>query len=315
MQNFQHSDVTRRGFLQAAALGAMTSGLAASGLTASAAQPIVRTGKPYFKLSLAAYSFNRQLSRFWPQPTNKPGTMTLSDFINFAAGQNVDAVELTSYYFPNPLASADLIALKEQTFRLGLDISGTAIGNDFCLPAGEKRDEQLALCRQWIDHAADLGAPVIRIFAGKVPKGDQEEAAIARCVEGINASLQHAAKRGVILALENHHGITATSDQILKIVEQVEPSPWFGINFDSGNFHTADPYADLEKIAPYTVNAQIKLVMKSPDGKKSPADLKRVVSILRQANYRGYIVLEYEEPEDPYVEIPKALDRLRELIG
>lgn len=315
MQESASSPMNRRSFLQTAALGAAVAGTAAWSAPSLAAEPIVRTGKPFFKLSLAAYSFNKQLVRYLPKPSIKGESLTLSAFIDFAAAQNVDAVELTSYYVPQPVTSEELNRLKEQTYRLGLDISGTAIGNDFCLPPGEARDAQLKLCRDWIDHAADMGAPVIRIFAGRVPSGEKEEVAVARCIEGINESLKHAAKRGVVLALENHHGITSTPEQLLKLVQQVEPSPWFGINFDSGNFHTADPYGDLEKIAPYAVNAQLKLSMKSPTGEKSKADLARIVSILKGANYRGYIVLEYEEPEDPFVEVPKALLKLRELIA
>ncbi|SFI15160.1 TIM barrel protein [Planctomicrobium piriforme] len=302
--------LSRRTFLQTAAAATF-----ASGLPVLAANPITRNGKPFFKLSLAAYSFHRQMVRNWPKPSEKPGAMSLVDVVNYCAEENLDAVELTSYYFPNPLTPAYLMQLKEQTFRLGLDISGTAIGNDFCLPPGPERDAQLALCRQWIDYAADMGAPVIRIFAGQVPKGDTEENATARCVAAINESLQYAAQKGIVLGLENHHGITSTPEQLLNIVRQVEPSPWFGINFDSGNFKTADPYGDLEKIAPYAVNAQIKVVVSPNNGSKVPTDLKRVVSMLKQANYRGYIVLEYEEPEDPRVEIPKYLDQLRELIA
>ncbi len=308
-------ELNRRRFLQISGLAAASlTGLSPAGF-AHAADPITRTGKPFFKLSLAAYSFNRQLARFWPKPANETGGMALSEFIEYAASLNLDAVELTGYYFPNPVTSDALLKVKEQTYRLGLDISGTAIGNDFCVAPGPKRDEQLALCRTWIDAAAEMGAPVIRIFAGQVPKGEKEEVAVARCVEGINECLVHAAKKGVVLALENHHGITSTPAQLLGIVKQVTPSPWFGINFDSGNFFSADPYADLEQIAPYAVNAQIKLSVKTADKKKSPSDLKRVISILRQAAYRGYVVLEYEEPEDPRVEIPKAVDKLRELIA
>jgi sugar phosphate isomerase/epimerase len=158
-----------------------------------------------------------------------------------------------------------------------------------------------------------MGAPVIRIFAGKIPKGDKEEDALDRCVAGINESLDYAATKGVVLALENHGGITSTPQQILNIVQRVKPSPWFGVNFDSGNFNTDDPYADLEKIAPYAVNAQVKVALKVK-GKKEPADLGRIVKILKAANYRGYVVLEYEEKE-PLKEIPMYLEKLRKLIS
>ena len=262
------------------------------------------------KLSLAGYSFNRML----PRPGRKPeGEITLNDFIDYCAKLNLDGTELTYYYFPAEVTNEYLMNLKQQTFRLGLDISGTAIGNDFCLAEGEARQAQINLCKKWIDHSAVMGAPVIRIFAGKVPKGDTEEAALDRCVAGINECLEYAAQKGVFLALENHGGITATPEQLLAIVERVNDSPWFGVNYDSGNFRTADPYADLAKIAPYAVNAQIKVAVEV-DGKKQPADLKRMVEILLAAEYRGYVVLEYEE-SDPYGEIPEYISKLRDLIG
>lgn len=302
---------TRRRFLQSTA--AASSLLLAGSRPAFAAEPPVRNGEPHFKLSLAAYSFNSRLPKNWPKPRETKPTMTLEDFIDFCARLNLDAVELTSYYFPTEVTSAYLLSLRERTFRLGLDVSGTAIGNDFCVSPGPERDFQMQMTRKWIDYAAELGAPVIRIFAGNVPKGDTEAAAVDRCIVAINESLQYAAQKGVVLALENHGGITATAEQLLTIVRRVDNSPWFGINFDSGNFRTADPYGDLEKIAPYAVNAQVKAAI-SPNGAKVAADLPRIIGILKQAAYRGYVVLEYEESEDPYEAIPRYIGELRELI-
>jgi len=303
-----HPSISRRGFLTASA--------AALSAPVFAAEPIARPGAPKMKLSLAAYSFNRLLPRRASQEFLDSGKakMKLERFVEFCAEQQLDGCEPTSYYFPEVVTQEYLLSIKEMAFRLGLDISGTAIGNDFALVPGEKRDEQLAMTREWIDHAAVLGAPVIRIFAGKVPKGDNEEAAIARCVKGINESLEYAAKKGVYLALENHGGITATPEQMLRIVHAVDPSPWFGVNFDSGNFRTEDPYGDLAQIAPYAVNAQIKVMMKPEGSGHEPADFSRIVDILKDAGYRGYIVLEYEEKEDPFEAIPPYLDQLRELI-
>lgn len=206
-----------------------------------------------------------------------------------------------------------LYDIRLKCFHQGLDISGTAIGNDFCHPEGEKRDEQLLYCKDWIDRAAYMGAPVIRIFAGKVKKDQSEEEAIELCAAGINECLKYAEQRGVVLALENHGGITATPKQMLNIIEKVNTSPCFGVNFDSGNFQTETPYEDLQQIAPYAVNAQIKVVMK-PNRRAEPADIPRIIKMLARANYRGYIVLEYEEPEDPHTEIRKYLAQLRETI-
>ena len=278
--------------------------------TVAAAEPPERNGQTHMKLSLAAYSFNRFLSR---PGRGQKGDMTLDDFVDFCAKLNLDGTELTSYYFPENVTNEYLLHLKEKTFRLGLDVSGTAIGNDFCLAPGEKRDAQISLCKTWIDHAAVMGASVIRVFAGRIPKGETEEVARDRCVAGIDECLDYAATKGVFLALENHGGITATPDQLLAIVKAVKPSPWFGVNYDSGNFRTDDPYRDLEKIAPYAINAQIKVAI-TRDGKKEPADLRRMVEILKSAKYRGYVVLEYEEAK-PWDEIPEYIDLLRKFIS
>ena len=306
--------VSRRDMLRASTIGAASLLAGSMTLPAPAADPLKRNGKPHMKLSLAAYSFSRVLPRSWTPDQLADAKYTLEKFIDFCAEQNLDGCELTAYYFPKEITNEYLMSLKERTFRLGLDISGTAIGNDFCLPEGEARQTQLKMCRDWIDHSATLGAPVIRIFAGNVPKGDQEEAALERCIDGINQSLEYAATKGVCLALENHGGITATPEQLLKIVAGVKPSPWFGINFDGGNFRTADPYADLAKIAPYALNAQIKVDL-YPNGKHEPTDLARVVTILKDANYRGFLVLEYEAKEDPLTTVPGYLKTLRELIA
>ncbi|HIE97177.1 MAG TPA: sugar phosphate isomerase/epimerase [Planctomycetes bacterium] len=306
---------TRRHFLSAAATTTACSLLPFSSSSRTlAADPPVRNGKPLLKLSLAAYSFNRLFARRGTPEQIAAAEMNLEKFVDYCAEQGLGATELTGYYFPKEVTTEYLLSLRQRTHRLGLDISGTAIGNDFCLPTGEARDRQLAECRRWIDYAAILGAPAIRIFAGKVPKGDSEEAAVERCIDGINQSLEYAATKGIFLALENHGGITATPDQLLKIIGGVKSSPWFGVNFDSGNFRTDDPYRDLERIAPYAVNAQIKVMLHTADRKTAyPADLSKVVRILQNANYRGYVALEFEEP-NPFKEIPKVLRQLRDLI-
>lgn len=312
-----NSASSRRQFLQTSALGA-----AALLATQASARTATAQDRPkflppqrmsYMKLSLAAYSFNRFLPNSWRGEPKPDAPMDLPEFIRFCAAQQIEATELTAYYFPAEVTADYLNQLKNQTFRLGLDISGTAIGNDFCHPDADKLAFELKRTKKWIDHAADLGAPVIRVFAGKVASGDSEDAAIERCADTMNKALEYAATRGVALALENHGGITSTPEQLLSIIDKVKPSPWFGVNFDSGNFRTDDPYRDLEKIAPLAINAQIKVSV-SPGGNAQPADMERIVGILKKANYRGYLALEYEEKADPYVEIPKHLARLKKLI-
>ena len=240
--------------------------------------------------------------------------MDLFQFVELAADNAIDAVELTSYYFPPNVTPEYLHKLKQHAFNLGLDVSGTSVGNNFCVPSGPLRETQLKLVRTWVDHAAELDAPVIRVFAGSVAKGDTEEVAVARAVECLKLSLPYAEQKGVSLALENHGGITATPEQLLKLVKAVE-APNFGVNLDTGNFRTDDPYAALAEIAPYAINVQVKTEI-SPRGKPTTeTDLARLVGILRKARYSGYIVLEYEAKADPMEAVPKHLKALRDLMG
>lgn len=284
--------------------------LAAAGVAAAAPvwaiDPIKRpSDKPDLKLSLAAYSFRTALD------LKKP-TMTLFDFIDYAAGLPLNAVELTSYYFAET-NDRYLLRLKEHAKARNLAISGVPVGNNFCVTDKKKYREQIDLVKDWTERAATLGAKTVRIFAGTLEKGDTLEEAQKRVVAAIEECCEVAAKLGVMLAMENHGGITATPEQLLALVKPVK-STALGVNIDTGNFKTADPYADLAKIAPYGVVCQVKTEV-TPTGKKTEeADLKRVVKILKDANFHGYVALEYEAKEDPKIAVPKYVRELRSLI-
>lgn len=297
--------VARRQFLQTAL--ATSTGLALAP-AALAIDPIRRTGKPHLRLSLAAYSYRKYLDL--KKPASPP--MTLDDFIDTAAALDLDAVELTSYYFPEA-SLAYLARLKGRCTRLGLDVSGTAVRNNFCLPNADKLKADIAHVKKWTEHSARLGAKAMRIFAGTRDKNEPEEKARARCVAAIQECCDHAAQFGVFLALENHGGITATIGQVMAIVQAVKHD-WFGVNFDSGNFRGPTIYDDLAKLAPYAVNAQLKTEV-MPEKQKEEADLKRLVGMLRDAGYRGYVALEYEAAEDPKTAVPRHVAALRKLMG
>lgn len=293
----------RRGFLQS---WAFTGAAAiAGGLTspAWAIPPVPRNGTPKFKFSLAAYSYRELLGGATPK-------LTLHDFVEDCARMGLEGTELTSYYFPKNVSADFLRNLRRRCFQLGLDVSGTAVGNDFGQAPGPKRQEQIDLVKRWVDFAEILGAPVIRVFAGHVAKEMAPAEAHALMVAGLEECCDYAGKHGVHLALENHGGPTATADGLLAFVRDVQ-SPWFGVNLDTGNFRSDDIYGDLARVAPYAMNVQVKVVVSGTDGKKQPTDFGRLAKLLREAHYRGYIVLEYEEPQDPRTECPKFIDQIR----
>jgi sugar phosphate isomerase/epimerase len=301
-----HNPLSRRAWLGAVGLSAT----ALSGLRLRAGESLPRKNPSRMKLSLAAYSF-RDFFKESPDAAGK--TMDMFSFVDFCADHDCDGAEVTSYYFPKNTDRAYLLNLKRHAFLRGVALSGTAIGNTFTFPAGPDREKQLALCKQWIDHCVVMGAPHIRVFAGKIQKGDAHEKAVANTIETMREACAYAGEHGVFLGLENHGGIVAESGPLLQIVKEVN-SPWLGINLDSGNFQTEDPYADFAKCAPYAVNVQIKTEL-HPKGKKAErADFKRFISILREAKYQGYVALEFEEKADPWTTIPGVLGELHKVI-
>ncbi len=296
----------RRTFLKSG-IGLISAALAAEKLNSfspasHAVEPIHDCGAARIRSSLAAYSFRNQLQS--KDPAEK---IDLFRFMDFCVEQGCDAAELTSYYFEST-SSDYILQLKRHAFLLGLDISGTAVGNNFALPYGETRDKQIADVKAWIERAALLGAPHIRIFAG--PNGSLDfDRAKSLCVEAIQECADYAAKYGVFLGIENHGGIVSKSEDLIDIVKKVN-SAWVGINLDTGNFHTADPYQDLEHCAPWAVNVQLKVEVRAAGQSSEETDYDRIFKILEKNHYKGYVALEYEASANPWKSVPEYLQKM-----
>ncbi|MEZ6089178.1 MAG: sugar phosphate isomerase/epimerase family protein [Pirellulaceae bacterium] len=279
--------------------------------TLHAADPIEGRTAPKFKYSLAAYSYRSLLTG----KNGTPAEMDLLGFIDECADMQLDGAELTSYYMPDEPSKDYLIGLRTACFRKGLAVSGTAIRNDFGFPPGPDREQQLAHVRRWIDNAAILHAPMIRIFAGHQKKGVSAEQTHQWMVEGMTESCQYAARHGIYLALENHGGPTASAEGLLKLVQDVD-SPWLGVNLDTGNFREGgDPYQQMTAAVPYAVNVQVKVVVRDARGNDQPMDFARLRSILSDANYRGFVVLEYEEDGDVRKECRHFVQQMRTALN
>lgn len=312
------NNLSRRSFVKKS----LFAGFAASGLgwlqtSAEAIEPFKRSGSPRFLLSLAAYSFRNYFKDLSHDRDTNPTSakrIDLFDFIDYCADQGCDGAELTSYYFPKNLTEDYLLKIRRHAFLRGVEVSGTAVGNNFALPKGDKLNEQIAMVKKWVDRAAVFGAPHIRVFAGAAAKGLADADARKMCIGALEECCDYAGKKGVFLGLENHGGIVAEADGLLEIVKTVN-SPSLGVNLDTGNFHTKDPYGDLAKCAPYAVNVQIKSQIHFRDkNEQQPADLPRLVKILRDANYQGWVALEYEAKEDPWEAVPGLLKQIRQSI-
>jgi len=315
----------RRRFLKSISTGAIGVGAISSTALSKCAlaatpncafQEVLQTAQsPVFKLGLAAYSFK---SNFEFLEGKKAKTAPIDGkkidmfgFIDYCAEQNCGA-ELTSYFFPPDADEAYFKKIKRHAFLNGVPIVGTAIGNNFTIPRGKELDNQIEDAKLWIDRAVQMGAPHIRFFAGKRKDLEESPETMKITIEALQECVDYAAKSGVFIGVENHGDLSA--DHVIEIINGIK-SDWFGVNLDTGNFVSDDPYGEIEQCAPYAVNVQVKLRMKTPTkGEKFDADLVRVGKILRKANYRGNVVMEYEE-EKPFENVPAAMDQLRKHFG
>lgn len=266
--------------------------------------PTLRAAPPTpLALGVAAYSFRVALD------LKKPA-MTLFDFIDRAAGWPVSAVELTSYFFADTTDDY-LDRLKARCAAKRLAVSGVPVRSDFAHADAGRRRAEVEQVNAWVDRAARLGAATVRVFAGNLVKGADVAAARTRAVDGLQACGAHAAKRGVKLGVENHAGgLTDTAADLLALVAAVG-SPAVGVNLDTGNFRTADPYRDLELAAPKAVSVQVKTDVTPANKPTAAADYPRVVTLLRKAGYAGVVTLEYEGKADPATAVPAELALLK----
>lgn len=248
------------------------------------------------KTSLNAYSFSGTL-------TDK--SMNLDDLLDFCAEQNFEGVDLTGYFFPNyPQVPSDeyIYHIKRKAHLLGLDITGTGIRNDYTNPDPEKRKSDIQLIKNWIEVAAKLGAPVLRVFAGVLrPKEYTWDQIAAWMVKDIRECVAYGQQHGVIVAIQNHHDFIQTADDVLKIIQLVDME-WFGLILDTGSYHQGDPYEQIARTAPYAVNWQVKENI-FVNGVEVKTDLKRLFKIIKESGYRGYIPIETLGKGDPKVKV------------
>jgi sugar phosphate isomerase/epimerase len=259
------------------------------------------------KTGLNAYSFNEPLST---------GRMDLDDLLEYAARAGFDEVDITAYYFPgypDVPSNEYLYHIKSKAFQLGLEISGTGVRNDFTNPDPEVRKEGVALVKVWILAAEKLGAPVIRIFAGQSnTEGYSREQVLEWLVEDVKECVEFGKSHGVMIGIQNHHDFIQTAEQAIEIIERVD-SEWIGLILDTGSFWTGDSYAQIKMCIPYTLNWQVK-VLTYMDGVAKEIDLVRLMRLIKDGGYRGYLPLETLDPGDPVPQVEALLAGIRDAI-
>lgn len=313
----------RRAFLTQAALLPLATAASSPLATARAAlSPIRRAGGAHLRTSLNAFSFLELLTANSKDPSKG---LDLFQVCDFCAKQDFDGVDLTGYFFPGYPDAPDpsyVIKLKRHAFDLGLDISGTGVRNDFTTADKTVRAQGIARIKTWIEVAARLGAPVIRVFGDSQPpfktwqeaSGNASRAAVESWMaSALRECAEHGRTLGVVVAVQNHGDFIDTGARHLSLLEKVSHD-WCGALIDTGKYLSADPYADIALVAPHAVSWQIKETTRSSTD--SPAiDMKKLIAVIRRSGYRGYLPLETlamkRKDYDPFVAVPKLLAELR----
>ncbi|HEY4020124.1 MAG TPA: sugar phosphate isomerase/epimerase family protein [Pseudonocardiaceae bacterium] len=270
--------------------------------------------------SLELYSFNLNLNASIKGGKGAPPITTI-DAIKWAASVGFKAVDITSYYLPGyntftmpTVPTAQIMAYADQikalTKQLGLRISGTGVFNDFADPNAARRALDVQRIEFWTEVAARMGAPVMRVFSGKVPADINTygwaDITQTRIVPALQQVTAFAATKGVKIVLQNHGDMTATADQTIQMLRWVD-NPNISIIDDTGYFRpfqaptgdSYDWYRDISQVLPYSKSIQVKQ-KPAGEGTTTPMDLPRLFTDMRLTDYRGFIPLEMLwVPTDP----------------
>jgi sugar phosphate isomerase/epimerase len=250
----------------------------------------------------------------------------LEKCIDLAAEQGFDGVEILQVQMED-FSPAYLQRIKRHAFLNGIALMGLSTHQDFVDPDDYKRRHNIEQTNYYIRQAHDLGIPTIRINTGRwgtsknfdelmanrgiepVLEGHTEEEGFKWVIDAMGELVGEAERAGVILGLENHWGLGLTPEGVLRIVDAID-SPWLQVTLDTGNF-LEDPYKRLAQLAPKTVLMQAKTYYGEGRWYTLDLDYPRIAKILDDADYKGWISLEFEGKEDPVSGCAKSIEMLR----
>jgi sugar phosphate isomerase/epimerase len=278
-----------------------------SGIGSRAENTATQGKNEKLSISLNAYSFDKPL---------RDGTLSISDMLDYCARVGFDGVDLTGYYFPGyPVVPSDdfIYNVKRKAFRLGLGISGTGVKNDFTWSDPVKRAGEKKLVKDWIVVAEKLGAPIIRIFAGTLSKeAFSWEEKLKWICDDIIECADFGKKHGVMIALQNHNDFIKTSSDVEKILTQVNHN-WVGLLLDIGSYHTPDPYTDIARNSKYAISWQLKEKVFINENQVD-TDYSRIIAIVRECGYRGFLPLETLGEGDPAAKIETLFKKVQTVM-
>jgi sugar phosphate isomerase/epimerase len=284
---------TRRSFFKKAALAAAA---VSAGQLVLGNEPTKNFSVPgetaeedlFFKISLAEWSLNKTLFA---------GELDNLDFPAYAKDKfDIHAVEYVNQFFP----SAD----KEYAKKLLGRTEDIGVNNILIMVDGEghlgeqnegKRIEAVENHYKWVECAQILGCHSIRVNAG----GDGSEADVAHAAtQSLIKLSQFAADYGINVIVENHGGYSSRGSWLASVIANTGmvncgTLPDFG-NFRVGNGELYDTYLGTKELMPFARGVSAKTNNFDSEGNEVDKDYPRLLKIVKDAGFRGYIGIEYE---------------------
>ena len=305
----------RRDFIQSSLLAG---GL--SGIPSSQAIPAKPSLQPSIKLSVSSYSY-------WHFKGDK---FPIEKVIDEAAALGLEGIDVLHRQMESE-DNAYLQKLKKHAFVNGIAMTCLSIHQGFVTPDKAELKKHVDHTNQCIELAYKMGIPCLRLNTGRwntiksfddlmknrgiepILPGYTEDDGYKWCVDGIQQCLKKAEECGVLLALENHWGLGSTPEGMIRIQDTVN-SPWLGLLMDTGNF-LEDPYDKLKMVAQRASFVQAKTYYGGGEWYSLDLDYDRIVKILKDVNYHGYISIEFEGKEDPKSGVRKSVELLRKALA
>lgn len=297
-------DYKRREFLKKTGIGGAGLMIAPSFLKAS-----IMNTELFFKISIAEWSLHKML--FAKELTNL-------EFPEFSQKNfDIHAVEYVNQFFKNA-GKEYLTELKSRTDDLGVEnvlIMIDAEGN-----LGEKDDamRQKAVENhyKWVEAAKFLGCHSIRVNARG--SGTKEEVAEA-AVDGLGKLTEYASKENIGVIVENHGGYSSNGKWMSDVIRKVN-HPNCGTLPDFGNFRISeeeeyDRYLGVKELMPFAKGVSAKSHEFDEAGNETQTDFYKMLKIVKEAGYTGYIGIEYEGKVLSEADGVMATKKLLEKVG
>ncbi|HCG77388.1 MAG: hypothetical protein COZ37_01400 [bacterium (Candidatus Ratteibacteria) CG_4_10_14_3_um_filter_41_18] len=245
--------------------------------------------------------------------------MTVKEFIEYASSVGFEGVDLGYYWEDKKREFTELPAWLNDN---NIALSGYIVGNNFGAVVGTgKVREEIAKVKLAIDEANQLGAKVLRVFAGGRKGLSWGEGSNLIC-DCLAECTEYGKQNKIILALEDHGGLAATSKQVLFYLNKIN-SPFLKANVDIGNFwsYGEEPSKGVKNTASYAAMVHVKDLKKKEDGLlavpvgEGDIDFAECFRILKDAGYNGYLSLEYEAKEDAKAGIEKSIKHMKRCLS